>query len=106
MSYETYALVRDIVAADALAPITMKGIGREVIPYTIGGLLDETGAIRHIFSEHTTGLDFYLDPTAVDSQAAERIRGVLRKALAALEKASPGGEPAPAPAGGVSGKLG
>src|SRR5258706_12731530 len=46
VSYETYALVRDIVAADALAPITMKGIGREVIPYTIGGLLDETGAIR------------------------------------------------------------
>jgi adenylate cyclase len=104
VSYETHALVRDIVAADALAPITMKGIGREVIPYTIGGLLDETGAIRHIFSEHTTGLDFYLDPTAVDSQTAERIRGVLRKALAALEKASPGG--GPAPEGGVSGKLG
>jgi adenylate cyclase len=32
-SYETYALVRDTVAAHALPPITMKGISREVIPY-------------------------------------------------------------------------
>ena len=55
VSYETYALVRDIVAADALAPITMKGIGREVIPYAVSGLSDESGSIRHIFSEHSTG---------------------------------------------------
>jgi adenylate cyclase len=89
VSYETYALVRDIVAADALAPITMKGISREVIPYAVSGLLDESGSIRHIFSEHTTGLDFYLDPKAVDAQAAERIRILLRKALAALEKPQP-----------------
>ena len=89
VSYETYALVRDIVAADALAPITMKGIGREVIPYAVSGLLDESGSIRQIFSEHSTGMDFYLDPRAVDAQAAERIRTVLRKALAALETQQP-----------------
>jgi len=89
VSYETYALVRDIVAADALAPITMKGISREVIPYAVSGLLDESGSIRHIFSEHSTGMDFYLDPGAVDAQAAERIRTVLRKALAALETQQP-----------------
>ena len=106
VSYETYALVRDIVAADALVPITIKGIGREVIPYAIGGLLDESGAVRHIFSEHTTGLDFYLDPTAVDSKAAERIRGVLRDALKALEKTIPGPGTDPAAAGGSSGKPG
>src|SRR5436853_2425680 len=35
VSYETYALVRDIVDAQALPPITMKGISREVIPYAI-----------------------------------------------------------------------
>ncbi len=96
ISYETYALVRDIVAADALPPITMKGISREVIPYAVSGLLDESGAIRHIFSEHSTGLDFYLDPAAVDAQAAERIRALLRKALAALENQ---------PAAGAAGKA-
>src|SRR6185503_14100035 len=31
ISYETYALVRDMVRARAQAPITMKGISREVI---------------------------------------------------------------------------
>jgi len=89
VSYETYALVRDIVAADALAPITMKGISREVIPYAVSGLLDEAGNIRHIFSEHTTGLDFYLDPKAIDANSAEHIRSLLRKALAALEAPRP-----------------
>ena len=76
-------------ASERLAPITMKGISREVIPYAISGLLDEAGNIRHIFSEHTTGLDFYLDPKAVDADAAERIRALLRKALAALETPQP-----------------
>ena len=40
VSYETYALVRDMVAARTLAPISMKGISREVVPYVVEGLLD------------------------------------------------------------------
>jgi class 3 adenylate cyclase len=35
MSYETYALVKDIVSAHALPPISVKGITREVVPYVI-----------------------------------------------------------------------
>ncbi len=35
MSYETYALVRDIVTAHALPPISVEGITREVVPYII-----------------------------------------------------------------------
>ena len=31
ISYETYALVRDILVAHALPPITMKGISREIV---------------------------------------------------------------------------
>ena len=38
VSYETYALVRDIVVAQALPPITMKGISREVVPYAVKGI--------------------------------------------------------------------
>ena len=40
ISYETYALVRDILVAQALPPITMKGISREVVPYAVKGILD------------------------------------------------------------------
>jgi hypothetical protein len=36
-------VVRDIVVAQVLAPITMKGISREVVPYAIRSVLDSTG---------------------------------------------------------------
>ncbi len=91
ISYETYALVRSILVAHALAPITMKGISREVIPYVVEGMLDASGEKVEIFSEHMTGLDFYLDPATVDAPTSERIRGVLRKALEILERRRPGG---------------
>src|SRR6266576_3831559 len=35
ISYETYALVRDMVVAHAQPPITMKGITRQIVPYLI-----------------------------------------------------------------------
>ena len=94
ISYETYALVRDIVAARALPQISVKGIGRMVVPYVVEGVLDEAGRKIEIFSEHMTGLDFYLDPRAVDATALERILATLRGAIAALE--GRGGEDAPA----------
>jgi class 3 adenylate cyclase len=58
ISYETYAFVRDIAIAQALAPITMKGISREVIPYAVGGILDPENKGIRVFSEHLTGADF------------------------------------------------
>jgi adenylate cyclase len=87
-SYETYALVRDIVVAHALPPITMKGINREVVPYAVEGMLDAAGQKIKIFSEHLSGLDFYLDPRMVNSGSVERIRAVLQDAVATLEKYS------------------
>jgi adenylate cyclase len=86
ISYETYALVRDILVAHALPPITMKGISREVVPYAVEGMLDALGQKVEIFSEHMTGLDFYLDPTMVNVGSAQQIRTLLKKAIAALEK--------------------
>ena len=94
ISYDTYVLVRDIVAARALPEISVKGIGRMVVPYVVEGVLDEAGRKIEIFSEHMTGLDFYLDPRAVDATAIERIRATLKNAIAALE--GRGGEDAPA----------
>jgi hypothetical protein len=85
VSYETYALVRDIVVAHALPAITMKGISREVIPYSVEGMLDTAGQKIKIFSEHLTGLDFYLDPSMIHAGSAGRIRALLQDAIAALE---------------------
>lgn len=97
LSYETYALVRDVAVAHSLAPISMKGIAREVMPYEVEALLDASGKPTQIFSEHMTGLDFYLDPSAVEADATGRVRAVLQKALAALDDrtAAPSGATQP-----------
>ena len=86
VSYETYALVRDAVVAQALPPITMKGISREVVPYAISGILDATGQTVQVFSEHQTGLDFYLNANMIDASNTAHIRKVLEDALKALDK--------------------
>ena len=91
ISYETYALVRDIVSARALPPVSMKGIGRQVVPYLVEGLRDAASEKTKVVSEHTTGLTLYLDLSKVDAGASEHVRGVLQSALQALEKQGPGG---------------
>jgi len=89
ISYETYAFVRDIVAAQALAPITMKGISREIVPYVINGIFDSAGANIQVFSEHLTGMDFYLNAAMIDAGNASRIRKILQAALTALDRSAP-----------------
>jgi class 3 adenylate cyclase len=88
ISYETYALVRDAVIAHELAPITMKGISREVIPYAVDRLVG-AGDDDDILVERVPGLDLYLNPAVIDSKDSDRIRTVLGEALAALDKRSP-----------------
>jgi adenylate cyclase len=88
ISYETYALARDILVAQALAPIHMKGISREVMPYVVKGMLDSAGAHVAIFSAHMTGLDFYLDPSMLHTGSVANIRAMLEEAINALEKDS------------------
>jgi adenylate cyclase len=64
----------------------MKGISGDVIPYAVEGMLDASGAKVQIFSEHMTGLDFYLDPAMIDAQTSEHVREVLQTAIATLDK--------------------
>ena len=85
VSYETYALVRDIVAAHALPPTSMKGIAREVVPYAVDGLLGADGRTVQVFSQHADGLDLYLDLGRIDAASAQSLRGVLAQAIDALD---------------------
>jgi len=93
ISYETYALVEDMVAAHPLPPITMKGISREVIPYAVEGVVTGTDRQTRILSEHIAGLDLDLDLEQVRGEEAERARAALRQALQALEQQSPAPKP-------------
>jgi class 3 adenylate cyclase len=86
MSYETYSLVREMVRAHALPPITMKGISREVAPYAVDGLVQDLKLRPRVISEQAEGLDLFLDLELLDKAAIERTRALLQSALAALEE--------------------
>lgn len=84
LSYETYALVRDIVAAEPLAPIRMKGISRDVIPYAVEAVT-EAAASSDIISEHSEGFDLVLDVAALDPGGLEKVKRRLTDALRAID---------------------
>ncbi|MFO0992029.1 MAG: adenylate/guanylate cyclase domain-containing protein [Hyphomicrobiales bacterium] len=96
LSYETYALVRDMLSGHALAPIRMKGIAHPVVPYVVDGVLGDEGVTHKLFSEHMPGLDLYLDPSAMNEDGAARVKALLEQALAAIES---GGRRGPHPQG-------
>jgi len=86
ISYETFALVSDVITSHPLPPITMKGISREVIPYSVDSMIDTSTDQSSVVIERMPGLDFYLDPAIVKSADTERIRSVLLNALSSLDK--------------------
>jgi class 3 adenylate cyclase len=88
MSYETYALVRDIVRARALAPITVKGIPRDVVPYVLEGVVAEQGEGPRVINSQTKGVDVFVDLEALDDSSVEQARAVFEEAITALERRS------------------
>jgi len=72
----------------------MKGISREVTPYVVEGLIDDRGKLAEILVAHMTGIDFYLDPSAIAAESAAEVRALLQQALAALNDSSTPSSPA------------
>jgi adenylate cyclase len=82
MSYETYALVRDVVQAEERPPVRAKGIAREIRTFAVvnpaGGTTE-----RHVFRGERPGMKFLvdLDRLAADERGAavEDLEAVLRR---------------------------
>lgn len=85
LSYETYALVRDRVDAHPLPSITVKGIGRTIVPYAVDGLTRSTAPRSQVIAEHAPGLDLFLDVGGLDGAAVDRAVRVFEEAIVALE---------------------
>jgi class 3 adenylate cyclase len=84
MSYETYALVQDQVRARPLAPISLKGISREVVPYAVDphqAQLAEHDPER--MEALTGGLQLKLDLAGLGEEAIASLETTL---LAALDR--------------------
>lgn len=89
ISYEAYALVKDIVDAHPLPPITMKGIQREIVPYAVDGLMLGADHKSRVLSEHLAGLDLHLDMARLEPADRSRVLAALREAIAALDETKP-----------------
>lgn len=85
MSYETYALVSDMVVARRLPPITMKGISREIMPYVLEAIVSEEGRAP-VIQESQAGISLFLDPSQIDPKDIERIKGLLDAAIKQAEE--------------------
>ncbi len=87
MSYETFALVEDIVTARPMAPITLKGISREIIPYAIdhvvvAGLPDSA----LVLNKTTAHLHLHVDLEGLDAVEGDEIEEALKKALTEVRR--------------------
>jgi len=91
LSYETFSLVRDLVRAKALAPISMKGIARPVVPYSVESVVGELAQRTRVISEHENGIDVFVDLDVIDREAAARTIRTLQAALDALDAKPAGG---------------
>lgn len=85
LSYETYAHVRDIVDATAMAPVYFKGIAREVIPYSISSLKPEPD---QVFSGTDAAGRLTLDLNALSEEARVRVENAVREALKTAQSQS------------------
>jgi adenylate/guanylate cyclase len=83
MSYETYALVKDLVDAEAREPIQVKGIRREVKPYAVKGILDGDKRKLHVIRHGCAGFDLFMN---LDKLAAEDRRKARQALSAALDR--------------------
>ena len=72
MSYETYALVRDIVAAEEKPPIKVKGIRRKVRPYAVTGVYEGIDEENRFIRRERDGLLLVVD--------LEKLKGEDRQA--------------------------
>ncbi len=79
LSYETYSLVKHMVRARRLEPITMKGISLPVVPYAVdlGSELESS-----VIEAQSDGLFLRLDLSSLDHDRAMRLRNRLLEAIA------------------------
>ena len=85
LSYESYALVNDVVAADKGEPIQVKGIRREVVPYTVSGMLDELAGDQRVIRRDEQGISFFINFDEIDATTRQQTTEALESIVARLK---------------------
>ena len=84
MSYETFALVQDVVRARKLDAIQVKGITRDVVPYMVEGAIACDPARTSVFNAYGAGMNVFIDVNMLDDADVHRLKGTLQSAITAL----------------------
>lgn len=86
MSYETYALVKDMVAVEEREAIVMKGIKRQVRAFAVANILEGFEAARSVIHHEGDGVYLHIEAERlVDPAARGALTEKLRAALSRLE---------------------
>ncbi len=81
MSYETYALVRDMVDATERAPVKVKGIDREIRSFALNDIYDEKLSERRFLRNSREGMILLLDKDKLDQEGCQQAVTDLEAAL-------------------------
>jgi adenylate cyclase len=86
MSYETFSLVQDEVTARPMAPISLKGISREIVPYAVEEIIGKKDVSNsRVIEARANGMNLFLDIDAIDGASRMEIEGALKSALSAVQ---------------------
>ena len=73
-----------------LAPISLKGISREVIPYVVEGIHDEApDTAPGVINEYAEGARIFLDLERLTEVERDRLHAVLTEAVEVLKRRQP-----------------
>jgi hypothetical protein len=93
MSYETYALVRDFVEAEERSPMRVKGIAREIRPFSITNVYDDSLTRRGFIRKEHYGLKLLADLERLQgedrAQAIETLEDVIQQLKSLPESGRP-----------------
>ena len=87
ISYETFALVSDVIEAAHLPPKHFKGIPREVLPYEIVLQPTDLGLGTRL-KDSEPGYDLSLNLALMDAATRQRVRDSLHRALDSIREDS------------------
>jgi len=87
MSYETYSLVKDVVAAEERPPVHAKGIAREIKAYAVVNPVDSADSQRRVLRRERPGLKLLVDLDRLPADQHEAAIGDLQDILGRLRGA-------------------
>ncbi|MCY6380188.1 adenylate/guanylate cyclase domain-containing protein [Hoeflea prorocentri] len=88
LSYETFALVDDMVRARPLEPITLKGISRKVVPYAVVDV-PSAETKQQVLEENTGRFHLRVNFDGMELNEERQIEAALKSALDQLRRRRP-----------------